>query len=58
MTLRLLRGRNRAKAVVLCLAVASGSSATNEDGTIAADIGELPNSQTVTLDVPSGGWSA
>ncbi len=27
MTLRLLRGRNRAKAVVLCLAVASGSSA-------------------------------
>jgi flagellar hook-associated protein 1 FlgK len=38
--------------------VASGSSATNEDGTIAADIGELPNSQTVTLDVPSGGWSA
>ncbi len=38
--------------------VASGSSATNEDGTIAADVGELPNSQTVTMEVPSGGWSA
>jgi flagellar hook-associated protein 1 FlgK len=38
--------------------VAPGSSATNEDGTIAAEVGELPNSQTVTMDVPSGGWSA
>jgi flagellar hook-associated protein 1 FlgK len=38
--------------------VASGSSATNEDGSIAAEVGEMPNSQTVTIGVPSGGWSA
>jgi flagellar hook-associated protein 1 FlgK len=36
---------------------ASGSSATNQDGSIAAEVGELPNSATVTLEEPSGGWS-
>jgi flagellar hook-associated protein 1 FlgK len=36
----------------------AGSTATNEDGTIAAEIGELPNSQTVTMAVPAGGWAA
>ncbi len=35
----------------------AGSSATNEDGTVAAEVGELPNSQTVTMSVPAGGWS-
>ena len=34
----------------------AGSSATNEDGTVAAEVGELPNSQTVTMSVPAGGW--
>ena len=37
---------------------ATGSTATNEDGTIAADVGELPNSQTATLSQPAGGWAA
>jgi flagellar hook-associated protein 1 len=36
----------------------AGSSVTNEDGTIAAEIGELPNSQTATMSTPAGGWSA
>jgi flagellar hook-associated protein 1 FlgK len=36
----------------------AGSTATNEDGTVAAEVGELPNSQTVTMSVPAGGWSA
>jgi flagellar hook-associated protein 1 FlgK len=35
----------------------AGSSATNEDGTVAAEVGELPNSQTVTMSVPAGGWA-
>jgi flagellar hook-associated protein 1 FlgK len=35
----------------------AGSSATNEDGSVAAEVGELPNSQTVTMSVPAGGWS-
>jgi len=35
----------------------AGSTATNEDGTVAAEVGELPNSQTATLAVPAGGWS-
>lgn len=35
----------------------AGSTATNEDGSIAAEVGEMPNSQTVTMSVPSGGWS-
>jgi len=35
----------------------AGSSATNEDGSVAAEVGELPNSQTVTMSVPVGGWS-
>jgi flagellar hook-associated protein 1 FlgK len=35
----------------------AGSTATNEDGTVAAEVGELPNSQTVTMSVPAGGWS-
>jgi flagellar hook-associated protein 1 FlgK len=35
----------------------AGSSATNEDGTVAAEVGELPNSQTATISVPAGGWS-
>jgi flagellar hook-associated protein 1 len=35
----------------------AGSSATNEDGTVAAEVGELPSSQTVTMSVPAGGWS-
>jgi len=35
----------------------AGSTATNEDGTVAAEVGELPNSQTVTLAVPAGGWA-
>jgi flagellar hook-associated protein 1 FlgK len=35
----------------------AGSSATNEDGTVAAEVGELSNSQTVTLSLPAGGWS-
>ncbi|MGH9104408.1 MAG: flagellar hook-associated protein FlgK [Acidimicrobiales bacterium] len=34
-----------------------GSSATNEDGTIAAEMGELPNSETATLAEPAGGWA-
>lgn len=38
--------------------VPSGSTATNEDGTIAADVGELPTSQTATLAEPAAGWSA
>jgi flagellar hook-associated protein 1 FlgK len=38
--------------------VPAGSSATNEDGSIAAEVGELPNSQTVTIGQPAGGWSA
>jgi len=36
----------------------AGSSATNEDGTIAAEVGELANSETATLAVPAGGWAA
>ncbi len=36
----------------------AGSTATNQDGTIAADVGELPNSQTAALTVPAGGWGA
>lgn len=36
----------------------AGSSATNEDGTVAAEVGELPNSQTATMLVPAGGWSS
>jgi flagellar hook-associated protein 1 FlgK len=39
-------------------ATPAGSTATNEDGTIAAEVGELPNSQTATISVPAGGWSA
>jgi flagellar hook-associated protein 1 FlgK len=39
-------------------AVPAGSSATNEDGSLAAQIGELPNSSQVTLLEPSGGWAA
>ncbi|HTV10787.1 MAG TPA: flagellar hook-associated protein FlgK [Acidimicrobiales bacterium] len=39
-------------------ATPSGSDATNEDGTVAAEVGELPNSQTATMLVPAGGWSA
>ncbi len=35
----------------------AGSTATNEDGTVAAEVGELPNSQTATMSVPVGGWS-
>jgi len=35
----------------------AGSTATNEDGTVAAEVGELPNFQTVTMSVPAGGWS-
>lgn len=35
----------------------AGSTATNEDGTVAAEVGELPNSQTATVLVPAGGWS-
>ncbi|MGA3217481.1 MAG: flagellar hook-associated protein FlgK [Acidimicrobiales bacterium] len=38
--------------------VPSGSSATNQDGSLAAEVGEMPNSQTVTIGEPSGGWSA
>ncbi|HET9058560.1 MAG TPA: flagellar hook-associated protein FlgK, partial [Acidimicrobiales bacterium] len=38
--------------------VPAGSTATNQDGTIAADVGELPNSQTATLAEPTSGWSA
>ncbi|HTW09735.1 MAG TPA: flagellar hook-associated protein FlgK [Acidimicrobiales bacterium] len=38
--------------------VAAGSTASNEDGTIAAEVGELANSQTATLAVPTGGWPA
>jgi flagellar hook-associated protein 1 FlgK len=38
--------------------VPSGSSATNEDGTVAAQVGELPNSETAAWLVPSGGWQA
>jgi flagellar hook-associated protein 1 len=34
----------------------AGSSATNEDGTVAAEAAELPNSQKVTMSVPAGGW--
>lgn len=36
----------------------AGSTATNNDGTIAADIGEMPNSQTVAMAEPAAGWSA
>jgi flagellar hook-associated protein 1 len=36
----------------------AGSTGTNEDGTIAAQVGELPNSQTATISVPAGGWAA
>jgi flagellar hook-associated protein 1 len=36
----------------------TGSASTNNDGTIAAEIGELPNSETATMLEPSGGWSA
>jgi len=36
----------------------AGSSATNEDGSIAAQVGELPNSQTATMLVPARGWPA
>jgi len=36
----------------------AGSSASNEDGTVAAEVSNLPTSQTATLMVPSGGWSA
>jgi flagellar hook-associated protein 1 FlgK len=36
----------------------AGSTATNQDGTIAAEVGELPNSQTASIEVPGGGWSA
>lgn len=32
------------------------SVATNNDGTIAAEVGELPNSESVTMLEPSGGW--
>jgi flagellar hook-associated protein 1 len=35
----------------------AGSTATNEDGTVASEVGELPNSQTATMLVPAGGWS-
>jgi flagellar hook-associated protein 1 FlgK len=35
-----------------------GSPATNEDGTIAAQVGELANSQSVTMLVPAGGWAS
>ena len=37
---------------------AAGSTATNEDGTVAAEVGELPNLQTVPIAEPSGGWPA
>jgi flagellar hook-associated protein 1 FlgK len=36
----------------------ASSSATNQDGSIAAAVGELPNSSAVTLEEPSGGWPA
>lgn len=36
----------------------AGSTATNQDGTVAAEVGELPNSQTATLAQPAGGWAA
>jgi flagellar hook-associated protein 1 FlgK len=39
-------------------ATPTGSSAVNQDGTLAAEIGELPNSQTVAIEEPAGGWSA
>ncbi len=38
--------------------VPSGSSATNQDGSLAAAVGELPNSATVAIAEPSGGWAA
>jgi flagellar hook-associated protein 1 FlgK len=36
----------------------AGSSATNQDGSVAAEVGELPNSQTATMLEPAGGWAA
>lgn len=38
-------------------ATPAGSTATNNDGSLAAEIGEMPNSQAVTIAEPSGGWS-
>ncbi len=38
--------------------VPAGSGATNEDGTVAAQVGELPNSSQVTLLEPAGGWAS
>jgi len=36
----------------------AGSSGTNEDGGIAAEVGQMSSNQTVTMLVPAGGWSA
>jgi flagellar hook-associated protein 1 FlgK len=38
--------------------VPAGSGATNEDGTVAAQVGELPNSSQVSLLEPAGGWAS
>jgi flagellar hook-associated protein 1 FlgK len=32
--------------------------ASNQDGAVAASVGELPNTQNVTISVPSGGWQS
>ena len=32
------------------------SVASNQNGSVAASVGELPNTQNVTISVPSGGW--